>query len=111
VNQTLMGIELKNYTMQRNGIFFLADSLTGITNLTFQCYKVSQLISHTLSYQVMLNVNQPIQLLYNVASQSFYITSALLAQFANFNYHDWFSLFYWFGDIFFRILVVQTNMP
>jgi len=47
-NFTLMGIEQKNYTMQRDGVFFLADSLTGVTNLTWQCYQVSLLAEQTL---------------------------------------------------------------
>jgi len=59
---------------------------------------------------VQPNLQAPIHLLYNVASQSFYIASAFLAQFANFNYRDWFSLCYWFGDLFYRVLVVQTSL-
>lgn len=47
-NFTLMGIAQKNYTMQRDGVFFLADSLTGVTNLTWQCYQVTLLAEQTI---------------------------------------------------------------
>ena len=58
---------------------------------------------------VIKNLFNPVAILANCGSQSFYLVSALLAQFANYNYNDWFSFSYWMGDLFYRVLVVQTT--
>lgn len=103
------GIADKNFTTQREGVFEVADSFMLITNVTWQCYQVELLIEATIKLIVKPNVANPIMILVNCGTQSFYIASALLAQFANFTYADWFSFSYWLGDLTYRFLVVDSS--
>ena len=49
----------------------------------------------------------PLLVLANCLSGSFYLISDLVAQFANLNYEDWFSFAYHFGDMFYRTLAIE----
>ena len=78
-----------------------------IKNMTWQCYQVELLIEYALGTVVHQNMYNPLLVLANCMSGSFYLISDLLAQFANLNYEDWFSVAYHFGDMFYRTLAID----
>ena len=80
-----------------------------ITALTWQCYQVELLVEHALGTIVLQNTKNPLTLIANCMSGSFYLISAMMAQFANMNYEDWFSFAYYLGDIFYRVFVVDKK--
>ena len=56
---------------------------------------------------VATNTYNPVLVLTNCLMEFFYIVSGFAAQFANFNYEDWFSFAYWAGDLFYRFMVAD----
>ena len=103
------GIDLRDFSIQREGIFRVADSWMRITNMTWQCYQIEKVAEYTLETVVRGNLNNPLVILANCVGESFYITSALVAQFANWNYEDWFSFSYYMGDLFYRMFVIDRS--
>ncbi|TNV83971.1 hypothetical protein FGO68_gene3100 [Halteria grandinella] len=110
INYTKNGIDAQNFTIQREGVFRVADSLMRITNTTWQCYQVELLVEAVVFRgSVKTNVLNPLYIVINCAAESFYILSALCAQFANLNYQDWFSMSHWAGDLVYRTIVVDHS--
>jgi hypothetical protein len=73
------GIDLKDFSIQREGIFRVTDSWMRITNMTWQCYQVEIVAEYTLKTIVKGNLNNPLVILANCVGESFYIVSALAA--------------------------------
>ena len=73
------GIDLKDFSIQREGIFRVTDSWMRITNMTWQCYQIEIVAEYTLNTIVRGNLNNPLVILANCVGESFYITSALAA--------------------------------
>ncbi len=73
------GIDTQNFEIQREGIFRVADSFMRITNMTWQCYQVELVIEYAIAAYVMPNTYNPLIILANCMSESFYIVSAILA--------------------------------
>lgn len=81
-----------------------------VTNMTWQCYQVELLVEAVLLRgSGRDNIMNPLRLVVNCFAESFYIISAVCAQFANLNYMDWFSMSYWAGDLVYRIIVVDHS--
>jgi hypothetical protein len=59
------GIASENFSMQREGVFEVADSFMLITNLTWQCYQVELLVEVTVRSIVKPNLANPILILAN----------------------------------------------
>ena len=73
------GIELKDFSIQREGLFRVTDTWMRITNMTWQCYQVELNMENVYNNQITKNLNNPIAILGNCFSESFYIISALTA--------------------------------
>ncbi len=46
-------------------------------------------------------------MLFNAGYMFFYVVSDFIGEFANLVYKDWFSFFYWLGDLVYRVVVFQ----
>ncbi len=95
--------------MEREAIFEIADSLMLVTNMTWSCYTMWEIAEYTIETTVKNNLFNPVLILVNCFMEFFYIISALVAEFANFNYMDWFSFAYWVGDLLYRIIIVDHS--
>lgn len=103
------GVGASDKEMRREGVFLIADAFMLVTSFTEDCYTSERDIERTVKDHVIDNFKNPMLLVVNLAVEHFYIISALTVLFADFNYEDWFSLFYWMGDLLYRLIIVDHS--
>mmetsp|Transcript_43105 Transcript_43105/g.31485 ORF Transcript_43105/g.31485 Transcript_43105/m.31485 type:complete len:180 (+) Transcript_43105:799-1338(+) len=96
----------ETYDEKEKGLFELFDTFMVFTPTTIICHDSSLFIVATITQEVAINFAYPVNILENIFFEFFRIVSGVMATIANAFYEDYFSLFYWIGDLLYRVFVI-----
>ena len=71
------------------------------------CELTSRYVAMTLFDDVLPNIVAPWSILLNLIKNMFNIMSDIFVVMTDFYYEDYYSMYFWFGDIFYQLMVIS----